>query len=235
MLMDSVLATLVRKRVRYLLHSLKIEPIEDILGDGSEWILAAKFRDHFEGDKSNIGGRNGKDYPDAYYQEKKGKKQWYIKIEYIPAVVAKLMSSHALPRPYILERRLDFLNKIGFPFPKPIPYLYFGNVINEGLIKIGSTANFLSEKRMEGLKKKYSDFEWWKKENGKDAVIKHDEAKDLETILHNYFSDLNVPIVDGKRDKECYESDEKLTDFIDNLDEDPEKAADQIKHLKSEI
>ena len=153
--MDSVLTTLVRKQVRdYLLDSLEIEPI-DILGDGSKWILATKFRDHFAGDKANIGTRNGKDYPDAYYQEKKGK-PWYIKIEYIPAVVAKLMSSHALPQI-------------------------------------------------------------------------------LETILHNYFSDLNVPIVDGKPDTECYKPDEKLMDFIENLDDDPKKAADQIKRLKSEI
>ena len=228
--MDSILTTFVRKRV---LDLLEVEP-EYLLGDGSKWISTTNFCKQFGGNKSNIGGRNGKDYPDAYYQEKEGK-PWYIRIEYIPAVVAKLMSSHALPPPFILERRLDFLNKIGFPFPRPIPYLYFGDVINEGLIKIGSTANFLSGKREDSLKKKYDDFEWWEKSNGEKAVIKHDEAKDLEDILHNYFRDLNVPAVNGRYDKECYESDKKLTDFIDNLDEDPEKAANQIKRLESEI
>lgn len=215
--MDIIQAThvLVRKHVRNLLNEIDTQVVEL-----NEWQYteARKLYDYFGINQSNL-TRNGKDYPDVFFQdppEKYG--TWFIRIEFVPWLVAKSISNHSEKSSDSKKRRIDFLNKIGIPVPDPIPYLYFADIIEKGLIKIGITANYSSGNRMAQLEQKFGPCKWRK-------VIQHDKAEDLEKILLDFFSDLHVA-------DDCFRLEEKLTNFIDDLGKDPEKAADQIKRLK---
>ena len=207
--MNSIQATLVlvRKHVLDLLNEIGAQ-VE--IQDGEECTEARKLYDYFGIHQSNL-NRNGKDYPDVFFQNPpKRYGTWFILIEFVPWLVVKSMSNHSGKlSPNFLKRRIDFLNKIGISIPDPIPYLYFVDIINEGLIKIGRTANYLSGNRKNQLEQKFGPCKFLK-------VVPHNDAKDLEEILLNYFSNLHVA-------NDCFRPEKRLTNFIADLDRDPKK------------